>query len=215
MEETVDSTEIDERTEIGDILDHAGSHLANFEFLHQVLAFGGTVGLQNHAAGHDDVATALVELDDLELVLVPQQLVDVRHAPQGDLAAREERVDPHQIHDHATLDLLHQPPLNGLVGLVRGLDLLPDPHEVGLLLGQNDGAVFILQTLEKDLDLISRTHLGRLELVERNRTFRLETDIENHVRVGHAEDLALHDAALFEALHRALVEGEHPGVIFV
>src|SRR5436190_10773485 len=90
MKESVDATEIDERAEVGDVLDHALPDLVLLELLHQLLALAGTLGLEDHAARDDDVAAALVELDDLELVLLAQQLVDVRHATQRDLRAREE-----------------------------------------------------------------------------------------------------------------------------
>ena len=47
-------------------------------------------------------------------------------------------------------------PCDRLIGLVRELDLLPHPHEVGLLLGEHDRALLVLEMLEEDLDLIAR-----------------------------------------------------------
>src|SRR2546425_10530369 len=44
---------------------------------------------------------ALVQLDDLELEALTEQLVDVGNASQRDLAAGQERVDAHQVHDDA------------------------------------------------------------------------------------------------------------------
>src|SRR5688500_14756374 len=122
VEQAVDAAEIDERTEVGDVLDDALPHLVLLELLHQLLALAGTLGLEDHAARDDDVAAALVELDDLELVLLTEQLVDVRHAPQGDLRAGEERVDAHEIDDDTTLDLLDERAFDRLIVLVGEAD---------------------------------------------------------------------------------------------
>ena len=125
------------------------------ELLHQVLALVGPLVLEDDAAADHDVAAALVELDDLELEGLAEQLVDVRHPAERDLAARQEGVDAHQVHHHAALDLLDQGALDRLVALVRHPDLFPDPHEVGLLLGQDDRPLLVLEVLEEDLDFIA------------------------------------------------------------
>src|SRR5579863_2779421 len=129
VQQSIDATEIDERTEVGDVLDDAFAHLILLQLLHQLLALARALGLEDHAARDDDVPPALVELDDLELVSLPQQLVDVRHAAQRDLGPRQERVHAHEVHHHTALDLLDQRPLDRLVGLVRDADTLPHAHE--------------------------------------------------------------------------------------
>ena len=88
VEQAVDAAEIDECTEVGDVLDDALPHLILLELLHQLLALAGTLVLEDHATRDDDVAAALVELDDLELELLAEQLVDVRHATERDLRTR-------------------------------------------------------------------------------------------------------------------------------
>jgi hypothetical protein len=210
VEQAVDAAEIDERAEVGDVLDDALPDLADLELLHQELALAGALGLEDHAARDDDVAPALVELDDLELVRRAEELVDVRHATERDLRPGEERVDAHQVHDHAALDLLHQRALDRLVALVRLADLLPDAHEVGLLLREDDRALLVLEVLEEDLDLVADLEvLGILELVERDRALRLEADVEDDRVVGDAEDLRLDDLAFGDLRHRALVHRKH------
>src|SRR5207253_10985038 len=85
VEQAVHAAEIDERAEVGDVLDDALPHLILFELLHQLLALAGALALEDHSARDDDVAAALVQLDDLELELLAEQLVDVRHATERDL----------------------------------------------------------------------------------------------------------------------------------
>src|SRR6185436_19121124 len=99
---------IADRTEIGDVLDDALPHLILLQLLHELLALARPLVLEDHSARDDDIPAALVQLDDLELELLPQQLVDVRHATQRDLRTRQERVDAHEVDDDTALDLLHE-----------------------------------------------------------------------------------------------------------
>ena len=50
--------------------------------------------LEHRAARDDDVAARLVELDDLEIELLPQELVEVLDLPDVDLGAGQESLDP-------------------------------------------------------------------------------------------------------------------------
>src|SRR5438270_6698073 len=154
VQQAVDAAEIDERAEVGDVLDDPFAHLSHLELFHQDVALGLPLGFEQHAPAHHDVAAALVELDDLELEALPQQLVDVGHAPQRDLAAGEERIHAHQVDHDAALDLLDQGARYRLVLLMGLADPLPHPHEVGLLLREDDRAFLVLQMLEEDLDLV-------------------------------------------------------------
>src|ERR1044071_3015034 len=180
VQQTVDAAKVDERTEVGDVLDHAFARLVGLELLHQLLALARTLVLEDDTTRDDDVAAAFVELDDLELELLAEQLVDVRDAAERDLRTREERVDAHEVDHHSTLDLLDERAFDRLIILIREADLLPHAHEVGLLLGQDDGAFLVLEVLEEHFDFVTDLELGViLELFERNGAFRLEADVED------------------------------------
>ena len=78
-------------------------------------------------------------------------------------------------------------------------DLLPDSQEVGLLLGQHDDPVVVLQALEQHFDL--GADFGRLlELVECNRALALEAELENDCGVGETENPRFDDLALAKLL---------------
>src|SRR5690606_15488634 len=142
-----------------------------------------------------------------EPVRLADQVLDVRHAPEGDLRARQEGVHAHEVDRDAALDLADERALDGAVGLVRLADLLPHPEEVGLLLGQHDHTVVVLETLEEDLDLLA--DLRRLlELVERDRALALEAELEDDGGVGDAQDRRLYDLALAERAEVAAELGE-------
>src|SRR6058998_1221450 len=186
VEQSVHAAEIDEGAEVGDVLDDALSHLAHLQLLHQDIALG------------------------LALGALAQKLVDVGHAPQRDLAAGEERIHAHQVHHHAAFDLLHERARHRLVLLVGFADPLPDPHEVGLLLREDDRAFLILEMLEEHLDHVPFFERARvLELVDRNGAFRLEADVEDDGGVGHAQYLRFDDLTFFDVGERPLVQLRH------
>src|SRR5664279_1513606 len=190
VEESIHAAQVDECAEVRDVLDHALPHLILLELLHQLLALARPLDLEDHAARDDDVPPALVALDDLELVLLTQQLVDVRNAAERDLRTRKECVDAHEVDDHATLDLLDERAFHRLIGFVRLTDAFPHAHEVGFLLRKNDRAFCVFEMLEQHLDLVTWLEVGMiLELFERNGTLRLEADVEDDHVVPDFQDL--------------------------
>src|SRR5690242_3804316 len=210
VEQAVHAAQIDERAEVGDVLDDALAHLADLQLLHENVPLGLALSLEQHAPADHDVAAPLVELDDLELEALAQQLVDVGHPAQRDLAPGQERVHAHQVDHHAALDLLDERAAHRLVLLVGLADPLPHPHEVGLLLREDDRALLVLQMLEEDLDLVALfERLRVLELVDRHGALGLEPDVENDRRVRDAQHLGFHDLALLDVGERALVQLRH------
>ena len=209
VEQSVHTAQVHERTEVGDVLDHTGAHLADQQFLDQRLALLLALGLQDHAARNDDVPPTLVELDDLEVVGLPDQVLDVRNPAQSDLRSRQEGIDAHEVDGYAALDLAGQHTLDRHVVLVGFLDLLPDAEEVGLLLGEHDDAIVVFEALEKDLDLTALFELiGVLELIEGNGALTLEAELEDDGLFGDLEDLGLDDLTFTDVLKRVFVLGE-------
>ena len=135
VEEAVHASQIDERTEIGDVLDDTLPNLADLELLFQELSLVGPLGLENHPSGNDDVPAPLVQLQDHEVVLVADQVVHVGNPAQRDLRSGQEGIHSHEVHRDAALDLTLQHARYGSIVVVRVLDLLPDAEEVRLLLG--------------------------------------------------------------------------------
>src|SRR5216683_2807283 len=98
---------------------------------------------------------------------------------------------------------------------MRLADLLPHPHEVGLLLREDHRPFLVLKMLQVDLDLVPLLEtLGVLELIDRHGAFGLEADVENDGGVGHAEHLRLDDLTFLDVGERPLVQLRHPGELF-
>jgi hypothetical protein len=138
VKQSVHAAKIDECTEVGDVLHDALADLILLEVLHELVALARSLLLQDHAARDDDIASALVELDDLELERLAEKLIDVGNTTKRDLRAGKECIDSHEIDDDATLDLLDEGAVDRLIVLVGNANALPHAHEVGFLLGKND-----------------------------------------------------------------------------
>src|SRR5205823_1733332 len=125
VQQAVDAAEIDERTVIGDVLDHAVDDLALFEVLHQFLALLGAGLFEHGAARHHDVATAAIHLEDLERLRIVHQRRDVADRADVDLGARQEGHGAVEIDREAALDLVEDHAGDLLVALERLLQLAP------------------------------------------------------------------------------------------
>src|SRR4029079_14311372 len=104
VQQTVDAAEINERTVIRDVLDHAVDDLTLFEVLHQFLALLGAGLFENRAARHHDVAAAAIQLEDLERLRVVHQRRDVADRADVDLRTREEGNGTVEVDGEAALD---------------------------------------------------------------------------------------------------------------
>src|SRR5262249_42521567 len=155
VKEAIDPTEIDERAEIGDVLDHSLADLVLRQLLDDLALLLRAVLLEHGAARHDDVPPALVQLDDLELHGLSDQGVHVLDLPERDLRSREEGFDAVEIHDDTALDLPDQLAFDQLAVVGGRLDAVPDLDEVRALLRKDDEAVLVLRLLQEDLDLIA------------------------------------------------------------
>ena len=199
MEQSVQTAQVDECTEVGDVLDLTLSDLTDQELFHERLALRLALGLENHATRNNDVPATLVELDDLELVDLANEVLDVRNPAQSDLRTREEGVDAHEVDGDTTLDLANERSLDWTIRIVCFADLLPDAEEVGLLLGEHDNTVVVFKALEENFDIVAC--LGRiLEFVQCDRAFALKAELENDGGFRDTENLRVDDFAFAELL---------------
>ena len=209
VKETVEAAQIDKGPEVRDVLHHAFPDLSQEQLLHQGLPLLLPLPFQDHPARNDDVAATLVQLDDFEVVRLTQEVLNVRNPPEGDLRTRQEGVHPHEVHRDPALDLPNQHPLDRAIGLVGLLDLLPHPEEVGLLLGKDYDAFFVLQALEENFNHHPRLDdVGFLELIPRDGAFALEAEVQDHGGVRHPKDGGLDDLPLLHFPDGVLVLGQ-------
>ena len=203
VQQAVDAAEVDERTVVGDVLDHAVDDLTLFEVLHQLLALLGAGLFQHGAAGDDDVAAAAIHLQDLERLRHVHQRADVADRTDVDLRARQERHGAVEIDGEAALDLAGDDAGDLLVALERLLELAPALLAARLVTRQDGFAERVLDALQIDLDGVADLDLGlpagARELAQRDAAFGLRADVDDRKVLLDADDLALDDGAFRRA----------------
>ncbi len=206
VQQAVQPAQVHEHPEVGDVLDDALAQLALVDLGQDGGAHLVALGVQHRPAGDDDVPLLLVDLDDLERHRLPDEAVHRLQRPEADLGAGQEGVHAHQVDDQAALDALDHLALHLGLAVHRGFDLVPDPDEIGLRLGEDHLPVLVLHLLQQqvqdvaDLDLVQAG-----ELRGRHHPLRLETDVHYHRVEGDAghrppDDLALLELAVLVGL---------------
>ena len=104
VQQAVDAAQVDERAEVGDVLDRPLADLADGDLLEQLLLLVFAGDLDQLAAADDDVPPALVDLEDHALDLLIDVIGDVGRAADVDLAGGQEDVDA-DIDQQPALDL--------------------------------------------------------------------------------------------------------------
>src|SRR5260221_2925613 len=205
MQEAIDAAEIDERTVVGDVLDHAVEDLAFGQRAHQA----GTVlgaGLFHHGtARHDDVAAAAVHLEDGELLGLAHQRTDVAHRAHIDLAARQEGHGAGKVDREAALNTSEDRAHDALLIVECFLEKGPGFLAASLVARQDGLAFLVLHAIDEDVDHVAFLHFRRAhspvgEFAQGDAALGLEADIDGDEIVADANDRAF-DYRSFEA-HR-------------
>src|SRR5437660_3020134 len=210
VQQAVDAAEVDERTVIGDVLDHAVDHLTLFEVLHQLLALFGAGLFQNRAARHHDVASAAIHLEDLERLRVVHQRCNVADRADVDLRARQEGHSTIEVDGEAALDLVEDDAVDLLVVLEGLLELAPALFAARLVARQHGFAERILDAVEEHLDFVTDLEIaftaGAGKFAQSHAALGLQADVDDGHVLFNCDDLALDDGAFLQAAAEGFVE---------
>ena len=214
VHQTVHAAEVDERTEVDHRGDDTLADLTARELVQELAADLGLGLLQPGATGQDHVVAVLVQLDDLGLDLaadVGLQVADPAHLDQR----RGQEATQADVEDQAALDDLDDGALDGLVGLLEGLDRAPGALVLRALLGQDQPALLVLLLEDQGLDVLTDRHdLCGVDIVLDGEfaggddPLRLVADVEQDLVAVDLDDRALDDVAIVEVLDRLVDGGE-------
>ena len=154
MQQAVDAVEVDERAEIGDVLDRALADIARGHFGEELLAAFGAFLLDQFAAGKNDVLPFLVDFDDFEIVSVADVLREILRRGDVDLRRGQEGFDA-DVDEQAAFDDGFDFAVDGAAFVADGEDAFPVFLEFGLFLGEDDHAFFVFEFLDEDIDFIA------------------------------------------------------------
>ena len=134
VQQAVNAAQVNERAEVGDVLDHAAADFAALDGGEQVLLHLVALFFEQLAAREDDIAAFFVNLDDLAFQFLADPFARVAHAADINLAGGQEDVHA-DVHQQPALDLAHRLAFDHVADLVGLHHPFPAADAVGLLLG--------------------------------------------------------------------------------
>ena len=163
VQQTVDAGQVDERAEIGQVLDQAGDDVAHLDRLEEALALLVALLLDQLAAAQDDVFAVVVDLDDLEIVGVADELVQILGRRDIDLRTRQERLHA-DVHHQPAFDDAADLALDQAVAFENLDDLFPILPVQRLFAREDHHALVVFEAFEEHIDFIADVDL--IQVVE-------------------------------------------------
>src|SRR5690606_24559159 len=148
VQQTIDTTQVDERAVVGDVLDHTLDHCAFVQGFEQLFALFAHAGLEHGTAEQHNVVTLAIELDDLEFESFAFVRRGVLDRTQINQRTRQERADAVGHDGKAALDLAGDGAVDQLAGLERLLELEPGRQALGAVTRQDGVAVAVFERID-------------------------------------------------------------------
>ena len=192
VQQAVQAVQVDERAEVGQVLDCALADVARHHVVEQFRALGRAFLLDQFAAAEHDVLPLEVELHHLEIVGLTDVRLEVVRGGDVDLRRRQERLHA-DVHDQPALDRRLDAALDVAPLLADGLDVVPVLFEDRLLVGQHDHAVAILELEDQHVHLYPELQflVVILEFVDRHGAFALVADVDHDILLADLNDRPL------------------------
>ncbi len=198
VKQAVHAVEVDERAEVGEVLDGALDDVADVDRLQEFLALLGAFLLDEFAAAEDDVFAVVVDFDDLEIVGVADELLEILRGNDVDLRAGQECLDA-DVDGEAAFDDGADLAFDETVALEDFHDLVPVLSVGGFFLREHDHSLVIFEPLEEHFDFVANLQiLHVVKFGERNDAFGFVADVHEHFARTDFQDAAFNDAAFFE-----------------
>jgi hypothetical protein len=207
VEETVHAIEVDEDTEIRDVLDGSFDFVPDLDGFEEALALFGAFGFDDFAAAENDILALVIDFDDLEFVDIADVLVEVLGRDDVDLAAGEEGFDA-DVDGEAAFDDALDLALHETAVLEDLDDLVPVLLVGGLFLGEDDHAFVVFEAFEEDFDFVAHFDFLVFKFADRDGSFGFVSDVhEDHLGFD-VENRAAHDGIFLQLTEGFFHEGE-------
>lgn len=206
VQETVNAAEVDERTVIGDVLDDAFNDLTFFKVLDDFRTLFRTAFFKNGTARDNDVAAALVHLEDFKRLREVHEWGDVADRTDIDLAARQEGNSTIEVDGETTLDLIEDDTIDALAIGKLLLELDPAFFAACFFARQDSFAQSVFDTLDVNFHFVARLQRAVFALcakfLQRHATFDLQTGVDDRHVLFDGDDAALDDIAFSKIMFR-------------
>jgi len=171
MQQAVDTVEVHERTEIGDVLDRALAELTDLDFAEQFEFLSAAGFFDDLAAGNHDVLALFVDFKNFDLQGAADVVVEVAHRNDIHLRAGKEGIRA-DIDDETALDGASDHPFNQAAFFAVVDDMIPLALLFSALLAEDDHAVVVFEAFEKNFNRVADLNGGYVfELVAVEESF--------------------------------------------
>ena len=160
VDKTIHSTEVDEYTVGGDVLNSTLKYLTLLKLSNDFLALLLKLGLDECLVRYNNVLVLLVDFHNLELHSLVDKHVVVADGLHVDLAARQESLDAKYINDHTALSATLDVTLNDFIVFKRLINALPTLSSASLLMRKHQLALVVLLILNKHLNGVAYLQVG-------------------------------------------------------
>ena len=211
VQQAVDTAEVDEGAEVGDVLDGALADFADGQAVEGLALQLLALLLDHLAAGDDDVAAFFVDLEDDGVDGPADPIGDFAGPADVHLAGGEE--DRHaDVDEQPAFDFLGDFAGDG-VSLLLGLhDRFPIDDAISFAFGDFDQAGVTLDVFEEDADFVADLDVfGFVEFGAFENAFALEAEFDDEIVADDAGDFSLENGARGEVLD--FVAGDEFGEI--
>ncbi len=193
VQQAVNAAQVDEGAEVHDVLDLARACLALLQLPEQAGGHDLALALNELAPGDDDVASILVDLEDLARQPGADEVGDLARSPDVHLAGRQEDGNA-DVHQQPALDLADDRAGDDVALFVTGNHALPVADAIGLALGQLDQPGVVLHGFQKHLHSVADLRgLVMLPLVPGYCPLALVADVHHHFVGGEADNPPFQD----------------------
>src|SRR4030095_407337 len=202
VQQTVHAVEIDKRAEVRDIFHGADYTVAEVDVFQEFLALFAALLFDHLAPAEHDVLSVVIELNDFEIVSVPDELLQILWRNNIDLRCRQKCFHA-DVHHQAAFDHRSHLTFDQAVTLKNFHDLVPFLAVACFLLREHAHAFFVLQPLQENIDLVANLErLGIFKFAQRNDTLGFISDIDEHFAWTNFQNLPFNDASFPEVRHR-------------
>ena len=184
VQQAVNTTEVNEGTVVGEVLDHTLNFQTFLQGAEQLLTLSTVFSFQNAATGDHHVVALLIQLDDFELKLFAFQVRGIANRTDVNQRTGQERTDRRDVNGEAAFNLTADDAFNDVFRFEGFFQFLPGFHTLGFFTGQTSLTETVFNRVQGYLNFITNAD-GQItiliqELRPWNDPFRLQASVDGY-----------------------------------
>ena len=154
VQQTIKTTKINERAEVGDVGHGAAHNVAFVHLVHQLALGIFALVLDQLATADDDIASLKINLENHGTHCFADEFANIAGTANINLAGWKEHWHAN-VHQKSALDFAQHFAFNNVAFLAADKHLLPTANAVGLALGKHNASVWRFSFFNKDFNFIT------------------------------------------------------------